>query len=435
MSSLRQLLASLQAVPAFVKVMGIALGMAFVLWAGMLWQIHETWHRMALRDLERRGRAIANDVATRSEPLLQDGNTAGLQQLLEQIHDGISEIQYLVVLDAHSNVLARSESPADGPVREVAVPLAGGDVRVGLSEAHVAYEVGWLTRRLARTTAVIALLGMIAAGLLTRLFTRPIRELVAAARAVQAGDYRARAPVRANDEVGDLAAAFNEMTDALRQKEAARKKLLRQVIAAGEEERKHVARELHDQTGQALTSLIAGLNALEKSDPRAAELRQLAEQTLTEVHDLAVALRPSVLDDVGLVAALQKHCATFAQRHGIAVDCQAVGFDAARLPAEVETAAYRVAQEALTNAVRHSHARSVSVLLQRKNTGLLVVIEDDGEGFDATRWRDAAAENDRLGLLGIEERAALLGGTLRIESQPGKGTSLLVEIPCPKSAS
>jgi len=356
---------AVQAVPVFVKIMGIVVGLTVFYGVGSFWQIHST--RIQMMQQER----------------------------------------------------ANPHPPAE----------------LAIIEEHVARETGFLYRRLARVMSVMALAGIALAWSLTKILTHPIEELVALTRRIQQGDFSARTPVHAHDEIGDLATAFNDMTASLAQKEAARQKLLRQVIAAGEEERKRVARELHDHTGQALTSLIAGLTALEKSNPKAAELRGLAEQTLTEVHDLSVALRPSVLDDIGLVAALQKHCSTFAQRHGVKVDCQAVSFNGQRLPPEIETAAYRIVQETLTNALRHGRAQTVNVLLQRKATGVLLVIEDDGNGFDATRWRETASQNDRLGLLGIEERAALCGGTLRVESQPGKGTSVFVEIPCPESAS
>lgn len=210
----------------------------------------------------------------------------------------------------------------------------------------------------------------------------------------------------------------------------------RQVIAATEEERKRVARELHDQTGQALASVIAQLAVLETDGagggrrPTPAELRGQVEQTLGGVHELAWALRPSVLDDAGLLAALEKFCAVCSRRFGVTAQCQAVGMECGwRLPAEVEAAVYRIVQEGTNNAVRHGRARTVSVLLQWQDGRLLVVVEDDGAGFDATDWRGRCAEGDHLGLLGIEERAMLLGGTLRVESRPGAGTSLFVEIP------
>lgn len=459
----------LLAVPVFVKVMGIALGLSVLLGAGMLWQIHENWHRVALRDLERRGKLVGDGIAAHGLAFVLSEDVFELQRLLDETQSRSDDIAYVLVVNARGQLLADT-LPGEpslqliaanrwvagtqptvalldtegGPVRDVAVPIlqgAAGTVRVGMSEHRVAFEVGWLTRRLARVTAVIALLGMLAAWWLTRIFSRPINELVHITHAVEQGDFNARAPVRAADEVGDLARAFNEMTGALAQKEAIRQKLLRQVIEAGEDERKRVSRELHDQIGQTLTSLIAGLTALETCAPQPAcgdklvQLRALAVQALGDLHDVSVALRPSALDDLGLVAALQKHGETFAKRFGIAVECEAIGLNGGRrLPVEIETALYRIVQEALTNAVRHGQARSIAVLLQRKDGHVLAVIEDDGEGFDATDWRARCLAGNHLGLLGIEERAALVGGTLRVESAPGSGTSLFVEIPLRKEA-
>jgi signal transduction histidine kinase len=246
--------------------------------------------------------------------------------------------------------------------------------------------------------------------------------------------------VRAKDEVGELAVAFNEMTQAIAEKETAQQQLLRQVIRAGEEERKRIARELHDHTGQALTSQIAALSAMEtrSQDPatreRLAELRQQTEQMLSEVHDLSVALRPSVLDDVGLMAALERHCRQFAQRSGIDVTCAEIGLDGQRLPSEIELTLYRVVQEALTNSSRHGKADRVSALMQRTATGVLATIQDNGSGFDARDWRRRCAEGLHLGLLGIEERVTLLGGTFCIESEPGKGATVYAELPLKETA-
>jgi signal transduction histidine kinase len=431
----------LLAVPVFVKVMGIALGTFVLLGGGMLWQIHKSWQALALRDLERRGRVIANDIAARAAPLMRAGDTVELQHVLEQVRDGIAEVGYLVVHDAAGNALARVDAGTPiGAFREITIPIAAGatgDVRVGMREDHVIYEVGWFTRRLARTTLVIGALGMVAAWWLTRLFTRPIRELVNVTRAVQHGNLKAQAPVLAHDEIGDLAVAFNDMIAAMQEKDVARRELQRQAISAAEEERKRLARELHDQTGQQLTALIAGLGALEPCAPDVAcatklrELRGLASQTLSDVHAVSVVLRPHLLDDLGLVAAIRKHLETTAKQFAVATDLQVVGVDNVRLPAETELTLYRIVQEALTNAIRHGAAHAITVLLHRRDEHMLLVVEDDGHGFDPEYLR----QDTRLGLLGIEERVALLGGTMRLESRPAAGTTLLVEVPCPKSAS
>ncbi len=204
---------------------------------------------------------------------------------------------------------------------------------------------------------------------------------------------------------------------------------LRRVVEAQELERRRLARELHDETGQALTSILLGLKALEERtddpDSRAAtqELRELVVSTLQDVRRLAVELRPSALDDFGLVAALERLTDSFAEQTGIAVDFQTALADE-RLPAEVETALYRIVQESLTNVVKHARARRVSILLARKNRAIKAVVEDDGQGFDP-----AEETEDGFGLVGMRERLALLGGRLEVESARDAGTTIAAEVP------
>lgn len=300
---------------------------------------------------------------------------------------------------------------------------------------HVGLETEILGRRLAQVMAIVAAVGMALAWWLARVLTRPLQEVVAGARRIEEGDLRSRLSVRARDEIGEMATAFNNMAAALEQKEIVRQNLLRRVIEVGEEERRHLSRELHDHTGQLLTALIAGLGALETraTDPnqhaRLVSLRELAARTLGDIHDIARALRPAALDDLGLVAALEKYCATVAERFGKPIGFQHGGWeDSPRLPSEIEVALYRIAQEALTNAIRHAGASSIHMLIRRGAATVSVTIEDDGCGFDASLQHPVG---DKLGLIGVWERAALLGGRARIETSPGGGTRLLVEIPVP----
>jgi signal transduction histidine kinase len=206
---------------------------------------------------------------------------------------------------------------------------------------------------------------------------------------------------------------------------------LRRVVEAQELERRRLARELHDETGQALTSILLGLKALEEklddagSRAAAAELRELVVTTLQDVRRLAVELRPSALDDFGLVAALERLSASFADQTGIEIDFETALGDE-RLPAEVETALYRIVQESLTNVVKHARARRVSILLARRNGAIKAVIEDDGQGFDP-----AASGSAGFGLVGMRERLALLGGRLEVESSGDTGTTIAAEVPLP----
>jgi signal transduction histidine kinase len=204
---------------------------------------------------------------------------------------------------------------------------------------------------------------------------------------------------------------------------------LRRVVGAQELERHRLARELHDETGQALISVLLGLRAVEEkaADDAArtaiAQVRELVVATLQDVRRLAVELRPKALDDFGLVAALERLTQTFSEQSGIAVDFEAA-LGRERLPQEVETALYRIVQESLTNVVKHAQARHVSVLLTRKNGSAAAVIEDDGRGFDPATARDGG-----FGLEGMRERVLLLDGRLEIETTPGAGTTLVVEVP------
>jgi signal transduction histidine kinase len=200
---------------------------------------------------------------------------------------------------------------------------------------------------------------------------------------------------------------------------------LRRVVAAQELERTRLARELHDETGQALTSILLGLRTVEESDdPGAAvaELRELVVSTLQDVRRLAVELRPTVLDDFGLVSALERLTGTFTEQSGIEVDL-AAEIGEARLPGDVETALYRIVQEALTNVVKHAHAGKVSIVLTRSAVAVTAVIEDDGRGLDPGK------DDSGLGLVGMRERLALLGGRLKLESTPESGTTIVAEVP------
>jgi signal transduction histidine kinase len=206
---------------------------------------------------------------------------------------------------------------------------------------------------------------------------------------------------------------------------------LARVVAAQELERKRLARELHDETGQALTSILLGLKPLERTaateQDRAvvASLRELVVSTLQDVRRLAVELRPSTLDDFGLSTAVERLAETFRDNTGMRVDVDAQLGDV-RLPTEVETALYRIVQEALANIVKHAEATRVSILLTRKESSVAAVVEDDGKGFDKRETGD-----DVLGLVGMRERVGLVGGRLVIESAKGSGTTIAAEVPVP----
>ena len=202
---------------------------------------------------------------------------------------------------------------------------------------------------------------------------------------------------------------------------------MRRVVEAQELERKRLARELHDETGQALASILLGLNPLEtatsgETRESVLALRELVVTTLQDVRRLAVELRPSALDDLGLVPAIDRLARSFGES-GLQVDVLA-NIGGERLPEAVETTLYRIVQEAVTNVAKHAEASRLSITLTRKGSSVVVIVEDDGKGFDAS-----AGPSDGLGLLGMRERLALVGGTLRIETAVDSGTTIAAEVP------
>jgi signal transduction histidine kinase/DNA-binding response OmpR family regulator len=209
--------------------------------------------------------------------------------------------------------------------------------------------------------------------------------------------------------------------------------LSRRLVEVQEEERRAIARELHDEAGQALTTLVLGLGMLEreghlshKDVERVSLLKQTTDSVMEGLHRLAADLRPASLDKLGLVAALENYLSSIEQNAGFSAELATAGMDTGRLPSDIETTLYRVAQEALTNVVRHAAASQVEVVVTRHDDTVGVLVADDGRGFDAT----AALEKDRLGLIGMRERVEMLGGRLSIESAPGQGTTVVAEIPC-----
>ena len=218
--------------------------------------------------------------------------------------------------------------------------------------------------------------------------------------------------------------------------ERARHQLQQQLTSAEEDERRRISRELHDQVGQHLTAMMLDLKLLrEHLAPAAQEklqnLETNAEAMGREVHDLALRLRPTALDDLGLAKALGHHLAEWSSRTGVAVQYDRATPNAERFPPVVETAIYRLALEALNNVAKHAQARQVAVAIERCAGHVLVIIEDDGKGFDP----EAPPPGDltpRLGLRGMRERAMTCGGTLHIESKRNEGTTVFARIPISK---
>jgi signal transduction histidine kinase len=212
-------------------------------------------------------------------------------------------------------------------------------------------------------------------------------------------------------------------------------RLSARIVSAQEDERRMIARELHDEVGQTLAAIRVELAFALRPDVDAAavaarleDVRAITEGALHTIRDLSHLLHPAILDDLGLMAALESLVNSFSARHSVAVDLRAVDM-ATRLSAELETAIYRIVQEALSNVAKHAHARNCVVAVEQRAGVVQVIVDDDGSGFDDTR---GPAPGLGLGLIGVRERAALLGGTLTVSSARRAGTRLQVELPLRK---
>jgi two-component system sensor histidine kinase UhpB len=286
-----------------------------------------------------------------------------------------------------------------------------------------------------------ALAGVVVNFILLRVAFAPLRRVLVTIQAVERGDLSARVDVRAGDaDTATLARAFNGMLDRLSEM---RDEAAGLTLRAQEEERRRLALELHDQTGQSLTALTLHAQAIgqtlapEESDAairarsQAERLNALAQRTLVEVQAIARQLRPSLLDDLGVVAAPLWLAEDAEERLGVSARMKIAGDDlesGARIPAEIETALYRIAQESLTNAVRHGKARRIAIKLRSSAQGLTLTIADDGMGF-APGDEAPRREGGGLGVHGMRERARLLGGTLRLRSAPQRGCVVRATIP------
>lgn len=246
-----------------------------------------------------------------------------------------------------------------------------------------------------------------------------------AAGVVVAYDKHGASP-RFSDADMRIAQAFaNRVVVAIELSERVGRRAVRALLEGQETERRRLARELHDETGQALASILLGLKSLERevgAEPLAV-IRELVDSALGDVRRLTVELRPPALDDFGLAAALERLAGVIGERSSLTVDVN-VNLPSGKLPAEHETALYRIVQEALTNVVKHAAARSVSIVVSGSAGSVRAIVEDDGNGFAAGTVREHA-----LGLVGMRERAQLLGGRLDVESAPGAGTTIVVELP------
>lgn len=445
------------------KIMVIIVGIVILLGSWVSMQTYETMQTTLREQLVKQGLSLGQYIAARSVDLIFINDSFTLHQLIQEIVQNNENVRYAFIVDSEGNLITSSFgmllpkglneankvaydsthhvqplNTEEGLIYDIALPIfegTAGTVRVGMAETEIQKLLKHTMQSLLATTILVCIFGILAAYFFTALLTKPIIKLVAAAKAVGEGDFTRRVNIGwAHGELVQLGKVFNNMVANLKNSDEARTNLLKKIITAQEEERSRIARELHDQTGQSLTSIMIGLKMLENChdleevNKKAANLRAITNTTLDEIRDLSLTLRPGVLDDLGLEAALQNYSQECLAKLGIDVDFQTFGMKGITLLPEVNLTIYRVVQEALTNVAKYSQASEASVILKRKDHNLLVIIEDDGIGFDVEKTLNSSIKDKRLGLYGMQERVNLIGGNLTIESYPGRGTTIYIQI-------
>ena len=351
-------------------------------------------------------------------------------------------------------------------VAAAALRAAPWAVAVRQDQAETFAEARRLRRAILWLGPTVLALALVFAWGAARSVRRPIGLLTLSAERIAGGDLDQPIPPLPEDEVGRLGRSLERMRVALKrsldeiaaanlalegrveertrelqglyrqlqERDRWREELLRKVISAQEDERKRLARELHDETSQTLSALAMKIEtALAAAPPgtardRLAEARTLTVRTLDELHRLIFDLRPSVLDDLGLLSAIRWYAERHLEPLGIIVQFEASGFER-RLRPELETALFRVAQEAITNIAKHAGAETELIQCLERDGRVAVEIEDDGKGFVPASLPPPAARERGLGLMGMRERVELFGGTLEVDSAPGQGTRVSVSVP------
>ena len=345
-------------------------------------------------------------------------------------------------------------------VRDTGVPLVDGldsiELHIGLSESALLLPISKISWVITVMTLIGIIIGSLAALILSRLITGPLEKLTLQAERIGEGNLEGEIQFDSRDEVGNLARSFNRMTAHLKeniqalqrrnqelsllsQKLGEREELLgklwHQVISAQEEERKRIARELHDETTQSLAAITIGLKTAEETMPSdlsksirlLEQLRNMAGQVVKELHNIIYDLRPTVLDDLGLVPALRWYAETRLGARGVEFELQVIGINR-RFPPEMETTLYRIGQEAIRNTFKHAQAHNVVLVIAQKENNLMMQIKDDGRGFVNKEMWSTTNKGMHLGLLGMRERVGLLGGIIEINSRVGEGTVVTVKL-------
>ena len=395
----------------------------------------------AIALISHKAETLAQLTAFTIHPAVYFGDRAALEEALSGTRRD-KDVAYVIVTDPAGKTLASvhpERAPRKGAagreVYEVVTPIRDGPrelarLRIGMSLARLNRELAEMRVAIGLLSAFILAAGLTAAVLVSNLLTRPLREVAAGARRLAAGELTHRVPAGRGDEIGQLAATFNDMAERIAERDASLRQLSKRLLSVQEQERVRIAREVHDELGQALTAMKIDLQQLgrrygELQEPLAGIARTI-DETVELVRRIAADLRPAILDDLGITAALEQQLRRLRESTGIRTTLTVA--EEPEIDMLTGATLYRIAQEALANVVRHADATAVEISLALAGGAAVLKIRDNGRGMPGEKARDPKS----LGLLGIRERAELLGGSVTIDSLPGEGTMVVATLPLAK---
>jgi len=454
-------------VSIYLKIVGVGAFVAF-LFGGMTYlQTHRGISETLHENLARNALSLVRSLAMNLESQLVTGDLFSVNEELHKVSAANPEIRYIIVRERSGTILAHTfedSVPEDflslaherissegelevlasdeGLIFDAVYPILGGSVGIlelGLSDQIAVDQLSALRKTIVWSLILCCAAGLCLAAILAHILTKPIDRLIAVVNNIRDGNLGVRAEIQTVDEIGALADAFNEMAGALEKsrydsekKERLRVALMERLVNVQEEERKNIARELHDQIGQSLSATLLSIHQNCKYISRSGSLCQEMEQTIHEliddVHKLAWQMRPPILDDYGLDSALERHIEKVQAQSALEIDYHCTfSEDSNRLPNPIELSLYRVAQEAILNVVRHADASQASVVLLKEDHSVVLLVEDDGCGFDPENANGDGGIH--LGLIGLKERVGLCNGSVVIESATGSGTTVRVRVP------
>ena len=379
---------------------------------------------------------LAELTAFTIHPAIYFNDRAALEEALSGTRRD-RDVAYIIVTGPNGERLSAFHpelAKTDG-LYEVTKPIREGDrelarLHIGLSLARLRDSVMQMRIAIGALSAVILGLGLFAVVLISNFLTRPLRDVAAGAQQIAAGDLTHRVPEGRHDEIGQLASSFNDMAVRVAERDASLRQLSKRMLSIQEQERVRIAREVHDELGQALTAMKIDIQQLAKREPALAEplgaISKAVDNTVDLVRRIATDLRPAILDDLGVTAALEQQLRRL--REGTGMQTTLVVAEEPELDMLTGVTLYRIAKEALANVVRHAEATEVEISLAIEDGAAVLEIRDNGKGMS----REQIASTRSLGLLGMRERAELLGGSVAIESHEGEGTRVRAMLPMGK---